>query len=45
MAGGWRKLHNGELLNWHSSGSIIRLAKSRIMRWGSHVARLENMNA
>jgi hypothetical protein len=36
--GGWRKLHNEELLNWYSSPSIIRIIKSRRMRWAGHVA-------
>jgi hypothetical protein len=30
--GGWRKLHNDELHNMHSSPSIIRMIKSRRMR-------------
>jgi hypothetical protein len=33
----WRKLHNEELHNLYSS-SIIRLIKSRRMRWARHVA-------
>jgi hypothetical protein len=32
--GGWRKLHNEELHNLYSSPSIIRMMKSRRMRWG-----------
>jgi hypothetical protein len=31
--GGWRKLHNEELHKFHSSLSIIRIIKSRRMRW------------
>jgi hypothetical protein len=38
--GGWRKLHNEELRNLYSSPSIIRIIKSRRMRWTGHVARL-----
>jgi hypothetical protein len=38
--GGWRKLHNGELHNLYSSPSIIRIIKSRRMRWAGHVARM-----
>jgi hypothetical protein len=34
----WRKLHNGELHNLYSSPDIIRLIKSRRMRWARHVA-------
>jgi hypothetical protein len=40
VTGGWRKLHNKELHNLYSSRSIIRIIKSRRMRWGEHVARL-----
>jgi hypothetical protein len=42
--GGWRKLHNEELLN--SSQSIIIIIKSRRMRWAGHVERMgEKRNA
>jgi hypothetical protein len=37
---GWRKLHNEELHNLYSSPSIIRLLKSRRMRWAGYVARM-----
>jgi hypothetical protein len=40
VMGGWRKLHNGELYNLYSSPSIIRIIKSRGMRWVGHVARM-----
>jgi hypothetical protein len=40
VRGGWRKLHNEEFHNLYSSPSIIRMAKSRIMRWARHVARM-----
>jgi hypothetical protein len=36
----WRKLHNEELHNLYSSPSIIRIIKSRRMRWAGHVARI-----
>jgi hypothetical protein len=36
----WRKLHNEELHNFYSSPSIIRIIKSRRMRWSGHVARM-----
>jgi hypothetical protein len=45
VTGGWRKLHNEELHNLHSFPSIIKIIKSRRMRWAGHVARIgENMN-
>jgi hypothetical protein len=33
VTGGWRKLHNEELRDLYSSSSIIRIIKSRRMRW------------
>jgi hypothetical protein len=36
--GGWRKLYDEELHNLYSSPSIIRIIKSRRMRWARHVA-------
>jgi hypothetical protein len=36
----WRKLHNEEHRDLYSSPSIIRIIKSRRMRWASHVARM-----
>jgi hypothetical protein len=38
LTGGWRKLYNEELHNLYSSPSIIRIIKSRRMRWAGHVA-------
>jgi hypothetical protein len=38
VMGGWRKLHNEELHNLYSSPSIIRIIKSKRMRWAGHVA-------
>jgi hypothetical protein len=40
VTGGWRKRHNEELHNLYSSPSIIRIIKSRRMRWAGHVARM-----
>jgi hypothetical protein len=40
VTGGCRKLHNEELHNLYSSPSIIRIIKSRKMRWAGHVARM-----
>jgi transcription termination factor 2 len=40
VTGGWRKLHNEELRDLYSSPSIIRIMKSRRMRWAGHVARM-----
>jgi hypothetical protein len=41
MTGEWRKLRNEELLDLYSSSSIIRIIKSKRMRWVGHVARME----
>jgi hypothetical protein len=38
VKGEWRKLHNKELHDLYSSPSIIRIIKSRRMRWAGHVA-------
>jgi hypothetical protein len=40
VTGGWRKLHNEELHNLYSSPSIMRIIKSRGMRWAGHVTRM-----
>jgi hypothetical protein len=40
VTGGWSKLRNEELHNLYSSPSIIRIIKSRRMRWAGHVARM-----
>jgi hypothetical protein len=45
VMGGRRKLHNEELHDLHSSPIIIRIIKSRRMRWAGHVARGEKRNA
>jgi hypothetical protein len=37
VTGGWRELHNEELHNLYPSPSVIRMIKSRRMRWEGHV--------
>ena len=36
----WRRLHNEELNDLYSSPNIVRVIKSRSMRWAGHVARM-----
>jgi hypothetical protein len=45
VTGRWRKLHNEEHRTLYSSKCIIRIIKSRRMRWVGHVARMEKRNA
>jgi hypothetical protein len=40
VTGDRRKLHNEKLRNFYSSSNIIRMMKSRRMRWAGHVARM-----
>jgi hypothetical protein len=42
----WRKLNNEELHNSYSSPNIIRMMKSKRIRWAGHVAQMgETRNA
>jgi hypothetical protein len=41
VTGAWRKLHNEELHDMYSSPAIVRVIKSRRMRWAGHAARIE----
>jgi len=36
----WRKLHNKQLSDLYSLPNIVRVVKSRRMRWAGHVARM-----
>jgi hypothetical protein len=40
VTGEWRKLHNEELSDLYSLTNIVRVVKSRRMRWAGHVARV-----
>ena len=40
VTGEWRKLHNVELSDLYSLPNIVRVVKSRRMRWAGHVARM-----
>ena len=40
VTGEWRRLHDEELSDLYSSPSIVRVIKSRRMRWAGHVLRM-----
>jgi hypothetical protein len=40
VTGEWRKLHNEEQNDLYSSPNIVRVVKSRRMRWAGHVERM-----
>jgi hypothetical protein len=44
VPGEWRKLHNKELHALYSSTSIVKIIKSRRMRWAGHVAQMGEKN-
>ena len=41
VTGEWRKLHEEELNDLYCSQYIVRMIKSRRIRWAGHVARME----
>jgi hypothetical protein len=41
VTGDWRKLHEEELNDLYTSPNIVRLKKSRRLRWAGHVARMD----
>jgi hypothetical protein len=43
VAGAWRRLHNEELHNMYASPNIIKVIKSREVRWVRHVACMREM--
>ena len=40
VTGEWRKLHDEELNDLYSLPNIVRVLKSRRMRWAGHMARM-----
>ena len=40
VTGNWREMHNEEINVLYSSPNIVRLIKSRRMRWAGHVPRM-----
>jgi hypothetical protein len=45
VKGEWRKHRNEELHDQYSSPTIVRVIKSRRMRWAGHVARMGRLEA
>ena len=41
----WRRLHNEELHSLYRSPNIMRVIKSRRLRWAGHVARMEEVRS
>ena len=40
VTGDWRKLHNEELNDLYCATNIVRVIKSRRMRWAGHVPHM-----
>ena len=40
VTGDWKRLHNEEINDLYSSPNIVRVIKSRRMRWAGHVGRM-----
>jgi hypothetical protein len=45
VTGGWRKLHTEKFNNLYWSPDMVRVIKSRIIRWAGHVARMREGEA
>jgi hypothetical protein len=45
VTGGWRKLHSEDLQNVYCSPDIIKVDKSKRMRWAGHVASIGEMRS
>ena len=43
VTGEWKKLHNEELGELYSLPNMVRMVKSRRMRWAGHVARMREV--
>jgi hypothetical protein len=43
VAGGWRRLHNEKLHNLYTLPNVIRVIKSKRMRWAGHVVSIGEM--
>jgi hypothetical protein len=43
--GEWRRLHNQELHSLYRSPNIVRVIKSKRLRWAGHVARMEECSS
>ena len=41
MSGEWRRLHNEAFYSFYRSPNIVRVIKSRRLRWAGHVATME----